>query len=79
MSDERSWFKRFVEDFGKPPEEAPRPLIPAQMRIPVFVSMIAVSFVLLLLLLWLIVIPAIHAQQALQHSGVLAPFSAART
>ena len=52
-------FRRFVDNFGKPPETLPPPLIPKRWRMPVFVSMVGVGIVLLALLLWLVVIPAI--------------------
>lgn len=55
--------KWFFENFGKPPEVEKPPLIPARLRIPVFVGMIVVSLVLLVLLLWLVVVPAIRSQQ----------------
>jgi hypothetical protein len=62
VSDERSWFHRFVEDFGKAPEEAPEPVIPQRLRVPVFLGMAVVSLVLLAVLLWLVVVPAIRSQ-----------------
>jgi hypothetical protein len=64
VKDERSWLKRFVEDFGKVPEEEPKELIPHEIRVPVFLGIVAVSLVLLGLLLWFLVIPAIRAQTA---------------
>lgn len=60
MSDGRSRLDRFVEDFGKLPEGEPRSLIPKERRIPVFAGIVLVSVVLLLLLLWLVVLPAIR-------------------
>lgn len=63
MSDERSWLRRFAEDFGKLPEHEPPPLIPQKYRNVVFASMAIMSFVLLLLLVWFVVIPAMQAQQ----------------
>ena len=65
MTDERSWLKRFVEDFGKLPEEEPKPLIPDALRVPVFIGMVVCSLVLLALLLWFVVLPAIRSQQPL--------------
>jgi hypothetical protein len=64
VSDERSWLKRFTENFGKVPEGEPTQLIPDEIRIPVFLGIVAVSLVLLGLLLWFVVIPAIRAQAA---------------
>jgi hypothetical protein len=62
VNDQRSWLKRFIEDFGKVPEGEPTQLIPDEIRVPVFLSIVAVSLVLLGLLLWFVVIPAIRAQ-----------------
>lgn len=77
MTDDRSWLKRFFEDFGKVPETEPRQFIPDEMRIPVFVGMIVVSLVLLGLLLWFVVIPAIKAQPPV-HSQAPAQLAASR-
>jgi hypothetical protein len=60
--------KRFVDNFGVAPETPPPPLIPKPWRMPVFVSMVAVGIVLLALLLWLVVIPAINTDGA-THGG----------
>lgn len=57
------FLKRFFENFGKIPEEKP-PVIPARWRIPFFVGLSIVAFVLLVLLVWLVVLPGIRAQQA---------------
>jgi hypothetical protein len=62
MSERSGWFKRFVRDFGKVPDEAPKPLIPERLRTPVFLGMTLVSLVLLALLLWLVVLPAVRVQ-----------------
>lgn len=61
MSD--SLIKRFFSNFGKVPEpkEAP-PLIPQAWRVPFFLALSTVSLVALMLLLWLVVIPAINAE-----------------
>jgi hypothetical protein len=64
VSDERGRFRHFVENFGKVPEEEPTPLIPEEYRVPVYLGMALVSLVLLALLLWLVVFPAIRSQQA---------------
>ena len=59
--------RRFVDNFGVPPETPPSPLIPQRWRMPVFLSMVGVGIVLLALLLWLVVIPAIHAYDSNQR------------
>ena len=73
MTDERSWFRRFIEDFGKPPEGEPTQLIPDRLRMPVFITMVLVSIVLLVLVLWFVVIPGIRAQQPGSHSQLQTP------
>ncbi|MDR3686754.1 MAG: hypothetical protein P4L93_07355 [Coriobacteriia bacterium] len=78
MSDEQGWLKNFVENFGKVPEGEPREFIPPRLRIPVFLGMVVVSLVLLALLLWLVVIPAIRAQSPAPHSEIPALHAAAR-
>jgi len=59
----QSLFKRFIENFGKVPEEKP-PLIPQPYRVPFFWWLALVSLVLLALLVWLVIIPGIRAQQS---------------
>lgn len=78
MSEEQSWFKHFLDNFGKLPQGEPREFIPPKMRMPVFFGMVVVSLVLLALLSWLVVIPAIRAQSTLPHAGSLAPLTSAR-
>lgn len=56
--------RRFVDNFGVPPETPPTPLIPKPWRMPVFISMVGVGIVLLALLLWLVVMPAIKTYDA---------------
>lgn len=63
MTDDRGPLKRFAEDFGKIPEGEPRFAIPVKMRMPLFAAMVGTSLVLLALLLWFVVIPAVRAQQ----------------
>jgi hypothetical protein len=58
MSD--GFLRRFIDNFGKIPPEKP-PLVPQPIRIPFFVAMSVVALVLLVLLLWLVVFPAIRA------------------
>ena len=54
--------RHFIDNFGVGPESPPPPLIPQRLRIPVFTAMVGVGAVLLALLLWFVVIPAIRAQ-----------------
>ena len=61
--------KWFVDNFGKPPEVERPPLIPAEVRIPVFIGMVVVSLVLLALLLWLVIVPAMRSQQHGSSAG----------
>ena len=61
-------FRRFVDNFGVVPDTSPPPLIPKRWRMPVFVSMIVIGIVLLALLLWLVVIPAINTYDS-THAG----------
>jgi hypothetical protein len=63
VSDDRGFLKRFFDNFGKVPEEEPKELIPHDIRIPFFLGLAVVSLILLGLLLWFVVIPAISAQQ----------------
>ena len=68
MSD--SFVRRFLTNLQKPPE--PRdtpPLIPQRLRIPFFLGLSAVSLIILLLLVWFVVIPAIGAQQQVMPSA----------
>ena len=76
MSDPQGWFKNFLDNFGKLPEGEPREFIPPRLRMPVFLGMVAVSLVLLALLLWLVVIPAINAQSPVPHAGTSSPLTA---
>jgi hypothetical protein len=55
--------RRFLDNLTRVPEEKP-PLIPKQWRIPFFAGMSIVAFVLLVLLVWLVVLPAIRSQHA---------------
>jgi len=61
MSD--GFLRRFIDNFGKIPPEKP-PLVPQPIRIPFFIAMSIAALVLLVLLLWLVVFPAIRAQQS---------------
>jgi hypothetical protein len=79
VSDERSWLTRFVEDFGKLPDHEPPPLIPQRHRIPVFATMVVVSLVLLVLLIWLVVLPAIQEQHRAPRSQSRTCIATART
>jgi hypothetical protein len=54
----------FFDNFGVAPDSPPPPLIPQRWRIPVFTGMVVIGAILLALLLWLVVLPAIHAQGA---------------
>ena len=78
MSEEQSWFKDFLDNFGKLPEGEPREFIPPNMRMPVFLGMVVVSLVLLALLLWLVVTPAIKMQSTQPRAGIPAPLTSAR-
>jgi len=73
------WLKRAFENFGKAPEEAPEPLIPQRLRVPVFLGMVVVGVLLLALLLWFVVLPAIRAQGNAAHSAASVPLAATRT
>ena len=66
MSD--GFLKRFIDNFGKMPEARP-PLIPTRWRIPFFIGLSIGALTLLVLLLWLVVLPAIRAQEALLLDG----------
>ena len=79
MSERGGWLKRALENFGKAPEEAPEPLIPQRLRVPVFLGMVLVAALLLTLLLWFVVLPAIRAQGSVAHSAAPAPLATART
>lgn len=78
MSEEQSWFKDFLDNFGKVPEGEPREFIPPKMRMPVFLGMVVASLILLALLLWLVVLPAIKTQSTQPHAGIPAPLTSAR-
>jgi hypothetical protein len=78
VSDQQSRFKYFLDNFGKVPEGEPREFIPPRLRMPVFLGMVVVSLVLLALLLWLVVIPAIKAQSPAPHAGIIVPMMAVR-
>jgi len=65
--------KRFVENFGKVPEEKP-PLIPQPYRVPFFWWLALVSLVLLALLAWLVIIPGIRAQSSSTRGGTSASY-----
>jgi hypothetical protein len=69
VSDDRNLLKRFFDNFGKVPEEEPKELIPHDIRIPFFLGMAIVSLILLGLLLWFVVIPAISAQQSAPYGS----------
>ena len=60
MSD--GFLRRFIDNFGKMPPEKP-PLVPQPIRVPFFIALSVAAFILLVLLLWLVVFPAIRAQQ----------------
>jgi hypothetical protein len=55
---------RFIERFGRLPEQPPREIIPSRWRTPVFVAMIMLGMIALALLAWLVVLPAIYDQAA---------------
>jgi hypothetical protein len=78
VSEEQGWFKNFLDNFGKLPQGEPREFIPPRLRMPVFLGMVVVSLILLALLLWLVVIPAIRAQSTPPHAGISAPLTSAR-
>ena len=52
-----------LENFGKRPAEKP-PIIPGPWRIPFFVALSLVSLIVLVALVYYVVLPAIHEQQA---------------
>lgn len=58
-----SFVKRFLDTLAKDPEVR-ESSIPERWRILVFLGMSAISLVLLLLLLWLVVLPGVRAEQA---------------
>jgi hypothetical protein len=60
---------RFFQDFGKPPAEAPKPLLSPKWRMPVYISMIVVGSVGLVLLVWLFVLPAARSQGAASRAA----------
>jgi hypothetical protein len=57
------FIKRFLDTLANGPQDKP-PVVPERWRIPFFLGMASVSLVLLLLLLWLVVLPGIRAQQS---------------
>ena len=61
MSD--SFFRRFLDNFGTIPPERP-PLIPERYRMPFFLGLSVLALVTLVLVVWLVVIPGIAAEQA---------------
>jgi hypothetical protein len=79
VSEEQNWFKNFLDNFGKLPEGEPREFIPPKLRMPVFLGMVVVSLILLGLLLWLVVIPAIKAQSPVPHAALSTPLTAVRS
>lgn len=66
---ERGGFiKRFFDNFGKMPPEKP-PIIPKPYRIPFFLGLSLLALIGLVLVVWLVVIPGIQAQQHSSGSG----------
>jgi hypothetical protein len=65
--------ERFLENFGKAPDEPPPPLIPQRWRMTVFVSAVVIGGVLLALFLGLVVVPAIQRQSANPGSTTTTP------
>lgn len=58
-----TFIKRFFANFGTVPEQRP-PIIPKPFRIPFFIALSVLALVALLLVIWLLVLPGIRAQQS---------------
>ena len=69
--------ERFLENFGKAPDEPPPAMIPQRWRTPVFVAMILIGTVGLTLFLWLVAIPAVQSQSSAPLKAPLSSTSGA--
>ncbi len=66
--------RHFLDTFGEPRPPRP-PLIPERYRVPFYLALSLVSFVALIVLVWFVLIPGIHAQSASQIESDPVPAS----
>ena len=59
----KEFIRRFFDNMAKPPEPGPE-LIPKPVRIPFFIGLAAISFVVLAIFVRFVVVPSINAQQS---------------
>jgi membrane protein insertase Oxa1/YidC/SpoIIIJ len=64
----KEFVQRFFANMSKPPEPGPE-LIPTRWRIPFFIGLAVVSLAALVLLVRLVVVPGIAAQQSATQSA----------
>jgi len=55
--------KHFLDTFGEPRPPRP-PILPPRWRVPFYLGLAVVSFVILVALVWFVLIPGIRAQQS---------------